>query len=95
MNLFEFLTNMYTAAAHNFVNFAVITFFTLLNGILLVAMLNAISNIRLFGGKESKKEDSLKNNPVQENDSKSMTVYDMLIKAYEEHKNKGGNKSDS
>ena len=95
MNLFDFLTSMYTAASHNFVNFVVITFFTLLNGILIIAMLNAISNIRLFGNKESKKEETLRITPTQESDSKSMTVYDMLVQAYEKHKNKGSNKGDS
>jgi hypothetical protein len=95
MNIFDFLTNMYTAAAGSFANFAVITFFTLLNGILIIAMLNAISNIRLFGSKESKKEEVLKINPTQESDNKSMTIYDMLVQAYEKHKGKGSNKGDS
>jgi hypothetical protein len=88
MNVFEFLTNMYTAAANSFVNFAVISFFTIINGILVIAMFNAISNIRLFGGKESKKEDVLKINPSQENSEKNTTIYDMLIQAYDNYKNK-------
>lgn len=94
MNIFEFLTNMYTAAAESFANFAVITFFTILNGILIIAMLNAISSIRLFGGKESKKEEVLKINPSQENSEKNATVYDMLVQAYDKYKNKD-NKGDS
>lgn len=95
MNLFDFLTNMYTLSTQSFTGFVVVTFFTLLNGILLIAMINAISNIRLLGRKESKKEEILKINNMQENNEKATSVYDMLVQAYEKHKNKGNDKSDS
>jgi len=87
--MLEYLTYIYEFSAKSFPNFLIVTFFTLLHGILLIALVNSLSNIRLFGKKDSNEQGKLRINPEENTGNKNTTVYDMLVQAYERHKNKG------
>ena len=95
MNLFEFLTNTIEFAYLGVGHFVVAFLMTGLVGIMMVAMIGAIANFRLFSLTKKKESEgpTLKlSQSTSESTSQQSNIYDLLAEAYDRYKTKKNNK---
>lgn len=91
MGFFEFLMNAIEFASQSFSNFIVTFLLISIVGLFTIAVITSLSKFRPLNinrGKNNQYKDPIVSNLSQSENEKAISIYDMLVQAYERHRDK-------